>query len=293
MKPIILIPIHNRKGVTLTCLKQLKNQGDIDSCQVVIIDDGSTDGTSEAVKAQYPQIHIIEGHKNLWWTGAIELGMRYAYSKGTEYILWLNDDTIPASKTIKKLLDFCYRNPKSIAASQCYFNGSFTYGGQLRKKLHQEFVYAAFEEVVNCDALDGNLVCLPRSVIDQIGYPLGRAVPHYGGDNLYTWTAKKSGYQLCLLGYATATCPRDHVQESWSLDSKSVWSYWKIMLSPKSPFYIRGYFQFCFRYWGIRGIIPFMKPYLRLTIITILRLMFSRSCIKFVKELCNSFKVIR
>ena len=46
----IIIPVHNRKAITLQCLNTLKNNGDLGQYHVVVVDDGSTDGTAEAIE---------------------------------------------------------------------------------------------------------------------------------------------------------------------------------------------------------------------------------------------------
>jgi len=72
MQPIyIVIPVYNRKVLTLSCLKNLKTNGDLQRYQVIVVDDGSTDQTTEAIKERYPEIILLSGDGNLWWTGAI------------------------------------------------------------------------------------------------------------------------------------------------------------------------------------------------------------------------------
>jgi GT2 family glycosyltransferase len=249
-----------------------------------VIDDGSTDGTAEAIQTSFPQVEILTGDGNLWWTGAIEMGMRYAYEKNATHIFWLNDDTLPESGTLTQLLTFCQTHPNAIAASQCSFNGEFTYGGRTRTRLFQHPIYAEPGTVVNCDALDGNAVCIPRSVIDSIGYPMGKKVPHYGGDNLYTWKAKQAGYQLCLLGDAKSICPMDHPEISWTLDPEPIWKYWRAIASPKTSYYLPGYWYFCTCYWGGWGLLTFIRLYLKLLIFTIFRLLIPRQWLVFLRQ---------
>lgn len=271
----LIIPVHNRKATTLRCLRHLDAEGDLSRFLVVVVDDGSTDGTGEAIQAEYPQVVCLRGDGHLWWTGAIAVGMRYAYEQGAQHLIWLNDDTLPLTGALTQLLAYCQTHPGAIAGGQCYHSpelASFTYGGRRRWRFRIDPVYAEGDATLPCDALDGNLVCLPRSVIDQIGYPPGEQVPHYGGDNLYTWLARKAGWQVVLLGTAKAVCPRDQPEVSRLLSDRTILAHWQDLRSPKSRYYVPGYWWFCWRFWGVAGWVPGLSPYLRLALITLLKM---------------------
>jgi GT2 family glycosyltransferase len=195
----IIIPVHNRKEITLKCLETLKQNGDLDKYYVIVIDDGSTDGTSEAIQSLYPDVIILTGDGNLWWTGAIKKGMEYAYEKGAEYLIWLNDDCLVANDSIEKLICFCKKNPKAIIGSQGYQldnNELIAFGGHIKKNQSFKSVICPKNQTLECDVVSGNLVCLPRLVIDIVGYPDANLSPHYFGDFIFLIKSKKEGFKI-------------------------------------------------------------------------------------------------
>lgn len=284
----IIIPVHNRKSTTLKCLETLKSNGDLGRYYVVVVDDGSIDGSSEAITEQYPDVIILQGDGNLWWTGAINLGMKYAHENGAKCIVWLNDDTLPVSGAVPLLVQKCHNLSPCILSGQSYESGDLqvkTYGGQLRGLWNHYKVQANPNEFIECDSTGGNLVCLPIKVIDDIGYLPSQKLPHYQADVVYTWKAKRSGYSVAVVGSAISICPFNSSNSSWLLGSVSSQEIWYSFTSPKSPFYYKGYWNFCLEFWGLWGIIVFLKPYIRLMLITLLRWVFPLHFLKFLKEI--------
>ena len=76
MKIYILIPVHNNRDTTLKCLELLSKQTFHDFT-VTVTDDGSTDGTYGAICEQFPQVTVLRGDGDLWWTGAINMALEH------------------------------------------------------------------------------------------------------------------------------------------------------------------------------------------------------------------------
>ena len=99
----ILIPVYNRLEITKIGLESIYSalneynktgRGSV-NFEIVVIDDGSTDGTSGWIAQNYPNIHIKVGDGNLWWSGSINKGAKFSIDVlKSDYLLLWNDDTI-------------------------------------------------------------------------------------------------------------------------------------------------------------------------------------------------------
>jgi GT2 family glycosyltransferase len=284
----IIIPVHNRRDITLQCLKTLHQNGDLESHKVVVVDDGSTDGTAEAIQASYPLVKVLYGNGQLWWTGAIAKGMEYAYQQGANFFIWLNDDTFPYPDAISQLIKHCSALPNRIAAAQCYATDELvepTYGGQIKHLLLVQLVSTAPGQRRSCDCMSGNLVCLPRSIVDDIGYPPEKELPHCHTDVVYTLMAKRSGYDLQVLGDAIAVCAFDEIDGGWASSSVPMIERWRQLGSLKSNIHPLTYWVYCNRVFGILGPILFIWVYIKLLGFTVVRWILPLSMVKQLKTI--------
>jgi GT2 family glycosyltransferase len=258
----ILIPVYNRREITLRCLNHLKQQMILNEFQVVVIDDGSTDGTSKAIEIQYPEVSIIKGNGQLWWAGAISAGMEHAYKMKAKYFFWMNDDTFPSPGTLQKMLEMCRQNVNLISSAQCYSEAEFkypTYGGHNKQFMKVMLFHTPLEESYSCDCMSGNLVCFPISVIDKIGLPPSKDLPHIMADVVYTWRAKKAEFKLIVCGNATAICKVNPLEEGLNSSPISMYLRWKLLTSYKSNLYPPAFWFYCKSFHGLLAPIVFIR----------------------------------
>lgn len=196
----VLLTVFNRKDITLNGLSTLyaamKPVEDKYSFDVYMTNDGCTDGTPEAVKNCFPDVHIINGDGNLYWSG----GMRKAWDVAAkthdyDYYLWFNDDAI----LYENALLIMFEAIKSIGdniivcGAFCDKQGNASYGGR-DKKGNIMVPNGCFRDILY---INGNLTLVPKYVFYQLG-SLDSLYIHGLGDWDYGFRASKSGIRTIL-----------------------------------------------------------------------------------------------
>lgn len=99
----IVVLNWNRRDDTLACLASL---GKIDyaPCDVIVVDNASTDDSVAAVRAGYPQVTLIELAENVGYVGGNNVGLERALAMGADYALLLNNDTEVAPDFLSRLV---------------------------------------------------------------------------------------------------------------------------------------------------------------------------------------------
>lgn len=192
----IVIPVYNRKRVTLACLDRLAWSAGDPAWRIIVVDDGSTDGTGSAVGGKHPHVEIVNGDGHLYWTGAIVQGMRRAMEMGATEIVWLNDDTSPDETSLRRIVDHVRQHPRHVLASCATINGRPTATCSLRRQP----VLPTGNELAPADVLAGYQVAFSTAVVRAIGLPDAGRWPHYAGDSSYTRQARRAGFQLFVDG---------------------------------------------------------------------------------------------
>jgi GT2 family glycosyltransferase len=279
MLPCIVIPVHNRRETTLACLHVLQGQGVLEWATLVIVDDGSTDGTARAVRSAFPQAVVLEGDGNLWWGRGINLGMQWAFAQGAESVVWLNDDTYPRPGALEQLVQISGER-QSIATAQCLLRetGELHYGGLRKTKTTTEFIPCPPGEIMNCDTICGNCVCIPRIAFERVGLIDVNVFPHFAGDADYGLRAKEVGVPLFIVGDALCDCSYGDAKNrrSWLLGDQSIADLWRGCFHPYNGILSRCGIIFRLRHWGLHGLGWLLKCFARLLVITVARAVIPR-----------------
>jgi GT2 family glycosyltransferase len=227
MKKIaVLITFHNRKNKTLACLNQLFNSfkpyaGKIE-LKVFLTDDGSSDGTSEAITANFScyNIKILQGTGSLYWAG----GMRKAWSEAIKdnfdgYLL-LNDDTLVSNNVFDEIFNTHEYSKKNFNSSGIYIGTThssenknlITYGGS---KILNYWRQSTIRIIPNgtipqlCDLGNANIMFVTNDVVQKIGI-IYESYSHSLADYDYTLTAKKKKIPVLVTENVCGICDNDH-----------------------------------------------------------------------------------
>ena len=114
----VVIPVFNRLPLTVRCLESLLAQTD-QGMDIVLIDDGSTDDTSEVIRKRFPDVQILYGNGTLWWTGAVNQGIRHVLSSAApdDYVVLVNNDTCFKRDFIARCRTTATKLPESLVGS--------------------------------------------------------------------------------------------------------------------------------------------------------------------------------
>ena len=245
----IIIPVYNRKHFTRECLLSLRIQT-FQNFKVIVVDDGSTDGTGEMIEKEFSDVILLKGDGNLWWTGAMKKGMEFACQQGAELLIWLNDDCLPAYDAIDHIYRYCHNHPDTIAAASCYVTCNETpifTGFKGRQRLA-----ASPGEVIVVEGCSGYCVGVPATIVRRIGYPDVRRFPHYGGDGMYILKATRYGYNACILGSAKVMLIEEPEPTHKFLNQAKTNPDWKYLFwNKKSRYHMPSQFYYHMNKYGV------------------------------------------
>ena len=129
MKLSIVILCWNDLKVISDCLRSIYQTADKLDLEVIVSDNGSTDGSIEFIREQYPRTRVIENGANLGFAKGNNVGIRR--SRG-QYVLILNPDTLIHEGALQRLVSFADRHPEAGAFGCRVLNPDGSYQGPAR-----------------------------------------------------------------------------------------------------------------------------------------------------------------
>lgn len=269
----------NRKSQTLACLEALFNNtavrnGEVD-IHVVVVDDGSTDGSSEAIVGAYPAVQVVRGDGNLYWCRGMHRAIEEAQKHPFDYLLWLNDDTLLFEDALARLLD-CDATLLAKSVQPCLIVGStqdktsgiLSYGGQVRspglRRTRFHLIENKGSQPVRCDTMTGNIVLVPAETYALVGN-LDPTFEHAMGDTDYALRAGRLGVEVWAAPGVHGTCS-DNPAENTFMDAKLPLGLRTRMMFGRKGLPWRSWLIFTRRHAGFFWPVYFLWPYVGLLI---------------------------
>lgn len=211
----VLLTVYNRKRQTLECLEHLYTQLPIENYQVdvYLTDDHCTDGTPDAIKQEFPQVHIIQGDGSLFWNRGMYVAWQEAAKNDYDFYLWLNDDTHLLPSALKTLLNESKSKKNQaiiVAPNRAQKEEKVTYSGY-----NKQGRITPNGSLQPCDTFNGNCVLIPRFVYQRLGN-LDWRFRHAIGDLDYGYRAKKAGIEMYVSSEYLGVCDNNPKLPAWA-----------------------------------------------------------------------------
>jgi len=240
----VCMAVFNRVEYTRKCVKLLTGQSYPD-IQIVVVDDGSTDGTFEILKREHPEVIVIRTDGSLYWTGAMHRGVACILTRAApgDYTLLLNNDLVFDPDLVQKLMDVSRKHPRCLiqAVESCVNDPDTIWAGGVtvnwwtakhrlinyRRRI-SEFPEGHFEP---SDWVTGRGVLLENQVFIEAGnFDNGY---QQSGDPEFARRASQNGfpsivtYDVRVLSYEKG----NNLNEAASFAVSDVWRYYFGVLS--------------------------------------------------------------
>ena len=205
---VIIVRNLNKKEDTLKCLESVFKL-DYFPYEVVVVDNGSTDGSAEAISKTFPEIHLIRSANNLGAAGGRNLGIEYANNNFQyKYLFFLDNDTLVEKESLTELVKAIRKDkqiglvtPKSYRMSSPQVIAS---AGGIGINLYTGSVYDIGSGEVDKGQYNhpkfatscGGLVLVKKEVFSQIGW-FDEIFNPYGWEDVdFSLRAGKRGFTI-------------------------------------------------------------------------------------------------
>jgi len=268
----VVIPTHNRKSLLKKLLSQLKVQKlPADYClEIIVVVDGSSDGTLEMLSERFPNVHVIEGDGTWWYTKSMNEGFKYAETLETDLVLMLNDDTEVDKSYISDLLN----DMKQVGVGNSIM-GSLSFTCNKPKRI----VFAGIERIIRwrmkgirnygflepvqdknlqgvttSAVLPGRGMLVPMNILREVGY-FDETFKQYSSDYDFVLRARKQGFESYISLNASLCTYIEKTSNSSSFIKEGFLDFLMDFFNPHSRRYIPSKARYLWRH-GFKPLWP-------------------------------------
>jgi hypothetical protein len=220
MSPRVAVVILNWNSCQMTsdCIRSVLAM-DSQSHEIVVVDNGSTDGSAQSLKREFPQITVLPQDRNLGFVAGCNVGIRHAVARDMEYILLLNNDTYVAPDFIREMLSRMENDARiAVVCPKIYFadhpnllwyaGGDFSlWTGMTKHRGWKEIDLGQFDHRQEITQATGCAMLVRGKALSEVGL-LDERFWAYAEDLDWSLRFLKKGYRL-------AFAPKAHI---WHYD---------------------------------------------------------------------------
>lgn len=260
----VLMAAYNRREMTLQAMRPLVAGRGHFELTIVLLDDGSTDGTTAAVRSACPDVIVLAGDGNAFWNGGMHQAWKHALSLDVDGYLWLNDDVILDEDSLPRLaMEWAAqggaKSPFILVGATRDDTGRLSYGGQrlIPSPFALHFEHLPIADVLTkAETFNGNIVLVSGATERKIGINDQKFL-HTLGDIDYGLRATRAGIPVLVMPGTLGVC-NHNTPIAWN-GGTMLERYRKITSHRGIP--IRNWWRITRRYSGVWMPLHFLLPY--------------------------------
>jgi GT2 family glycosyltransferase len=182
-KVVIVVLNWNGKRMTVECIESVKKIG-YGNYEILLVDNGSKDGSQECFRSRYPEIELLENKANLGFAEGTNIGIQRAIGERADYILLLNNDTTVDENFLSELVNVAEHDSRIgfVGPKVYYYNCrgrrdviAFAGGrinmwiGKARNLGEREEDRGQYDDTKQMSYVEGSCLLVKTEVVQRIG----------------------------------------------------------------------------------------------------------------------------
>ena len=260
---LAIFTCYNRRELTEQSIRTLIQNEKV-QFDFVVVDDNSTDGTQEMLKAQPCQIDVLEGDGNLFWNGGMHKAIEYTkqHHADYEYYMLMNDDTKFVAGIFDEMLSAFSPDKVLVGAVSWETKKGLSYGGIKYTRGIKYEMYGPEHADITMDTFNANCVVIPHDIFMQVG--IDPFYQHSMGDFDYGLQISRLGYDIRVFHRYVGACDDNDLSKTWLNASLPRLERLRLKESRKGlPF--ADWFHFLHKNFGLgTAVMRSVTPYIRI-----------------------------
>jgi GT2 family glycosyltransferase len=196
----VVTPVYNRIAITREFLQSMTDLR-YPNYEIIIVDDGSTDGTANMVEHDFPSVRLIRTPGDQWWSKATNVGVGDALARDARYILTINDDVQVDPDFLTILVDVAEAHPRTLVGATIYeasMREKLWYAGGTMGWWTGQLLHRSLPDSRPLHWLTGMGTLIPAEVFREVGMYDHAHFPQYAADVDLTLRARRHGFFLAI-----------------------------------------------------------------------------------------------